>query len=318
MNKTLAYIFPGQGAQFVGMGQDFAAAFPVAKETFEEADDQLKRSLSRVIFEGPEAELTRTDQSQLAIFVTSVAILRVLNQITPQVKPGVTAGLSLGEYTALYQSGMLDFASCLELVERRGHFMSEACDLHKGTMAVVMGMSVNDVEQLVRDLALPHDLWAANFNCPGQVVVSGTLKGIEAAKEEALKRGARRVLPLQVHGAFHSGLMESARQQLNPYVQDAPLKTTSMHLVMNVPGDFVADAIDVRRYLVDQVTSPVRWEQGVRAMQQKGVTTYVEIGPGKTLTGMNKRIGIEGQFMSLGQVEDLRHWEQEVEAWSKC
>jgi len=315
MDSTLAFIFPGQGAQVVGMGKDFVKSYSVAKETFEEADDLLKRSLSRVIFEGPDDELKRTDQSQLAIFVTSVAILRVLNKLIPDLKPGVCAGLSLGEYTALYQAEMLDFHSCLNLIERRGHFMSEACDTLHGTMAVVMGMSAEDVEQLIRDLAMPHDLWAANFNCPGQVVISGTLRGIEVGKEEALKRGAKRVLPLQVHGAFHSGLMESAKQKLAPFILEAPLQQGISQIVMNVPGDFVTDINQVRQSLIDQVTHPVRWEQGIKAISQAGVTTFVEIGPGKTLSGMNKRIGIPGKTVNLGKVDDL---EQEMKTWSRC
>lgn len=318
MADQLAYIFPGQGAQVVGMGRDFAESYAVAKETFEEADDLLQRSLSRVIFEGPQSELTRTDHSQLAIFVTSVAILRVLKHLTPEISPHVTAGLSLGEYTALYQAGMADFSTCLHLVEKRGRFMSEACDTLAGTMAVIMGLSSQDVEHLVDALNLPQDIWTANFNCPQQVVVSGTHRGIAAAKEEAIRRGAKRVVPLDVHGAFHSGLMKPAKEKLAPFIEEVSFDTPKIGLVMNVLGDFVSDVEDVKRNLIDQVTHSVRWEQGIRKIEEKGVTTFVEIGPGKTLAGMNKRIGIRGQSISLSQVKDLSLWEQEVTAWSKC
>ncbi|NGX58157.1 MAG: Malonyl CoA-acyl carrier protein transacylase [Chlamydiae bacterium] len=317
-DSTLALIFPGQGAQTVGMGKDFAESYPIARQTFEEADDFLKRSLSKVIFNGPTSDLTRTDQSQLAILVTSVAILRVMFQINPDLKPAVCAGLSLGEYTALILAKALDFTSCLQLVEHRGNFMSEACDAREGTMAVVMGMASDEVEQMLRDLTMPQDLWVANFNCPGQVAVSGTKKGIEVASQEALKRGAKRVVPLQVHGAFHSGLMQSAQEQLAPFIQSAPLQSPQTQLVMNVPGDFVESVEQMRQFLVDQVTQPVRWEQGIRAMSRAGVMTFVEVGPGRTLSGMNKRMGIPGKTLSIGKVEDLRNWEQEVEAWIKC
>jgi len=318
MSDQLAYIFPGQGAQVVGMGRDFAEAYPVAKETFEEADDLLERSLSRVIFDGPQAQLTRTDQSQLAIFVTSAAILRVMRKIAPEITPAVAAGLSLGEYTALLQAEALDFRTCLQLVDKRGRYMSEACDAAAGTMAVIVGMGCDEVERLVNELNLPDDLWAANYNCPGQVVISGTLKGIATAKEEAAKRGAKRILPLDVHGAFHSGLMSSAKEKLAPCIREADFGMLKTALVMNVPGDFVCDIDLVKENLIDQVTRPVRWERGIRKMEEKGVTTFVEIGPGKTLTGMNKRIGIKGRTISLSQVDDIRLWEQEVAAWSKC
>lgn len=316
IDSKIALIFPGQGAQKVGMGKDFAESFSVARQTFEEADDLLKRSLSKTIFEGPDSDLMRTDQSQLAILVTSIAILRVLLEMSPEFQPAACAGLSLGEYSALIPAGVVDFATCLRLVEHRGNFMSEACDSSEGTMAVVMGLSGDEVEEIVQRLSLPRDLWAANFNCPGQVVISGTKKGIECAREEMLRGGAKRVLPLQVHGAFHSGLMQSARDCLAPFIRTAPLQNPKIPLAMNVPGDLVSSEEEIREYLVEQVTKPVRWEQGIRSLSRFGIEKFVEVGPGKTLSGMNKRIGVPGKTLSIEKVEDLRFWE--VEAWSSC
>ncbi len=312
MNKALGLIFPGQGTQYIGMGKDFADAYPVAARTFEEADDLLQSRLSNVIFEGPEEILVRTDHSQLAIYVTGIAIWRTLRHLYPRLRPGACGGLSLGEYTALAAAEKLSFEDGLNLVKYRGSYMSEACDEVKGAMAVIMGLSSEEVEAMVEDMSLPHDLWAANFNCPGQVVVSGTEKGVEAAAPEALRRGAKRVVPLQVHGAFHSGLMKSAKKKLQPRILSVPLQDTEVKIAMNVPGDFVESNDQMRQNLIDQVTSPVRWEQEIRAMNHGGVALFVEIGPGATLAGMNKRIGISGRTISVAKVEDLRKLEKEA------
>lgn len=303
--QRIALIFPGQGAQYVGMGKDFCEGFPVARETFEEADHLLRRALSRIVHEGPEETLTETQNSQVGIYVDSMAIFRVLQEQFPQLHPTFCAGLSLGEYSALTASKRLDFEPCLHLVDHRGRFMSEACEATKGTMAVVMGLEAAQVEELVRELNLPHDLWVANLNCPGQVVISGTVKGIEKGTEKAKACGARRVLPLKVHGAFHSGLMQEAEDRLREFVEKAPLQESEIELVMNVPGDFVKDLGSIRKHLTKQVTQSVRWEQGVRAMMREAVDLFVEVGCGKTLAGMNKRIGVTAPTVNVDRVGDL-------------
>jgi [acyl-carrier-protein] S-malonyltransferase len=305
MNKNIAFLFPGQGAQYVGMGRDFYDAYPIVRETFEEAEEIVRRPLHSLIFEGPEALLTETRNSQLAIYLLSMALLRVLNLELPHLQPAVCAGLSLGEYSALTASGRLPFASGVELVQQRANYMNDACESARGTMAVVMGLDGPAVEALVAELNLPQDLWAANFNCPGQVVLSGTERGINAGMEAAKARGAKRVLPLQVHGAFHSGLMEAARGRLAEKILQAPLQESPVALVMNVPGDYVDSLPRVRDHLIAQVTQPVRWEQGVRAMDRRGVDLYLEIGCGKTLVGMNRRIGPMGVSENLEKVADL-------------
>lgn len=303
--QRIAFLFPGQGAQYPGMAQDFVSEFSAARLTFEEADDLLKRSLSSIILQGPEDILTQTKNSQVGIYVTSMAILRVVQELY-ELQPFVCAGLSLGEYTALTAAEWLSFRQTLPLVQHRGQFMNEACEATKGTMAVVMGLEPSIVEEIVREVNLPHDLWIANYNCPGQIVLSGTSKGIERGSEAAKVRGAKRVLPLQVHGAFHSGLMQMAETKLAPYIQQAPLVKGTAQLVMNVPGGVVDEVDLARRYLIEQVTHSVRWEQGIHAMEEQEVDLYVEFGPGKTLTGMNKRIGVKVPTLSIEKMEDLK------------
>lgn len=303
--KKNAFIFPGQGSQYPGMGKDFFNKFPVVKETFEEADDVLKFKLSSIVFDGPEALLTETKNSQLGIFVTSIAILRVINQEFPHLMPSMTAGLSLGEYSALVASKLLSFVECLPLVSHRGQYMNDACESKEGTMAVVLGLEAKAVEDFVKELNMPDDLFVANLNCPGQVVVSGTKKGIEEATLFLKAKGAKRVLPLAVHGAFHSGLMKEAKERLKPYIEAVVLKDSSVQLAMNVPGGFVKDPMQIKNYLIDQVTSPVRWEASVLEMKKTGTDFFIEMGPGKTLAAMIKRIDPALSVVSIEKVEDL-------------
>lgn len=308
--KRIALLFPGQGAQYPGMGQDFARAYGAARQTFEEADDILQFRFSHLIFEGPQETLTETCNSQIAIYITSLALLRVLQQMFPLVQPYVCAGLSLGEYTALTAGGYLSFSDGLQIVRRRGEAMHAACQEQKGAMAVIIGLEENQVSSCIDGLNLPHDLWVANLNCPGQVVISGTLRGIELGCEALLKLGAKRALKLQVAGAFHSGLMRSAEERLASHLTVLPLSESTTRLVMNVPGDFVKEPKIIRKNLIHQVTQPVRWEQGIRAMGQESVDLFVEVGPGKTLAGMNKRIGTIAPTLSVEALEDLNGCDQ--------
>lgn len=310
-SKKIAFLFPGQGAQYIGMGKDFVESFAAARLTFEEADEILKRKLSKIILEGPEATLTETRNSQTGIYVTSIALLRTLQELFPHLTPTVAAGLSLGEYTALYATNRLSFADGLTLVQRRGDYMNDACEATKGTMAVILGLDAPAVESLVKEVNMPKDLWAANFNCPGQVVISGTSKGIELGSAAAKAKGAKRVLPLQVSGAFHSGLMKQAEERLSEYILHAPIKESTIELVMNVPGTAVKDLNQIKSNLIKQVTHSVRWEQGVRYMADSGVDLFIEIGCGKTLAGFNKRIGVTAPTISIEKIEDLNLLEKE-------
>lgn len=304
--KNGRFFFPGQGAQYVGMARDFYESFPIARETFAEADDCLSMNLGRLILEGPAEELTLTKNSQLAIFVVSMAMLRVLQQQLPLCAPQVCAGLSLGEYTALVASRRMTFIDCLQLVQARALFMHQACEACEGTMRVVLGMEAEAVEKAVAGLQSMHKVWVANLNCPGQVVIAGTNHGVEAASEVLKKLGAKRILPLDVSGAFHSGLMADAQLQLAPRIVQANIQESQIALVMNVPGDYVSSLADVRENLIQQVTGTVRWEKGIRAMCAAGVGCFLEIGCGKTLSGMNKKIGLPADnILSLEKLADL-------------
>lgn len=303
--KRIAFLFPGQGSQYIGMGKDFYENFSKAREIFQAADDILHRKLSKIIFEGPSDQLTETKNSQVGIYVVSMAILNVIRDLHPTLAPFACAGLSLGEYTALTVSGKLDFESCLPLVQYRGHYMNDACEKNPGAMAVILGLEAKDVETLVKETNLPHDLWAANFNCPGQVVISGTKRGIDAGAAAAKAKGAKRILPLEVHGAFHSGLMKSAEERLSEHISLAPIKNSSIGFVMNVPGKFVEDGNEIKTHLIKQVTHPVRWEQGIKSMGEEGVDLFIEIGCGKTLTGFNKRILPNVATISIEKVAEL-------------
>lgn len=299
--KKIAFIFPGQGAQYVGMGKDFYDTFAIARETFQEADDLLGEKLSKIIFEGPEDILTQTRYSQVAIFVTSMAIFRTLRQQLPDWKPSVCAGLSLGEYTALCASGRLSFAETLRLVKERARLMNEACEKVPGTMAAVLGLDAAGTEAAVKGL---RGVWVANYNAPGQTVISGTKEGVERAAAVLKEKGARKVLPLTVHGAFHSGLMQSAQEGLEIAIQRAAIVESDVAFVMNVPGGFVKTVAEIRRNLINQVTQSVRWEQGIEAMKASGVNFYLEVGCGKTLTGLNKKMGISA-MAAVDKVADL-------------
>lgn len=311
-----AFLFPGQGAQYPGMGKDFYEAFRVARDLFDEADDLLSFKLTKIIFEGPEELLKETRYSQMAIFVTSAALLKTLQECVPDAAPTVCAGLSLGEYTALFASGRLGFAETLSLVKLRGDLMNLACEKTDGTMSAVLGLSAAEVEEIVRSLNPPHQVWVANFNCPGQTVISGTKEGVAAAADALKAKGAKRVLPLQVHGAFHSGLMQPAQEGLAPAVREASIQESSIAFVMNVPGAFVEGVEEIRENLIRQVTHSVRWEQSIQAMMARGISRYVEIGCGKTLAGLNKKIGVS--TLSLDKVSDLEELAKELDRCSKC
>ncbi len=307
VSKKIAFLFPGQGAQYVGMAKDFYEQYPLARQTFEEAEDLLAVSYSKLIFEGPADQLSLTKNSQVSIYVASIAILRCVQEQFPPVQPAVCSGLSLGEYTALAAAGKMTFAQGLTLVHARGNYMQEACELMPGTMRVVMGLDESAVGKIIAPFA---NVWIANLNCPGQVVVAGTLAAIEAAAIALKEQGAKRVLPLDVSGAFHSGLMAAAREKLAPEIHAASLTASGVDLVMNVPGGYVQTLDEIRNHLVMQVTSPVRWEKGIRAMMEQGVDLYLEMGCGKTLSGMNKKIGVAAPTWSIETVSDLSQMEK--------
>ncbi len=303
MSKKTVFLFPGQGAQYPGMGHDFYQEFPAARLVFQEADDLLSQKFSSLIFHGSANELALTKNSQLAIYVVSLAIWRTFQKEYPEIIPAVCAGLSLGEYSALTASGKLSFQEGLQLVKSRASFMQEACESHPGSMQVALGFEEEEVREAIEGL---NGVWIANLNCPGQVVIAGTKEGLEKATEELKKRKKCRVLPLEVSGAFHSGLMEQARQKLEPFIRSTQLSSGQSRIVMNAIGDFVDNSTEIYQCMIDQVTHPVLWQKGIEAMRAENMELYLEMGPGKTLIGMNRRIGIEeNASISLETVKDF-------------
>ncbi|MES2345116.1 MAG: ACP S-malonyltransferase [Chlamydiota bacterium] len=298
----IAFIFPGQGAQFVGMGKDFFDLFPSAKHVFQEADEVLSSYFSKLIFDGPSEELTLTKNSQLAIYIASIAIWRTVQEQLPEIQPSVCAGLSLGEYTALTAAKKITFDECLRLVQARGEYMHAASLSNPGTMQVVLGLSPEDVEQALLGI---RDVSIANLNCPGQVVIAGKETALKEASIPLKEKGAKRVLPLDVSGAFHSALMQEAQDNLKPHLDHAILMESDIAFVSNVLGDYVRTSEEIRACLLKQVTQPVLWERDILATQREGVNIYYEMGPGKTLAGMNKKIGISAPTFSIGKVADL-------------
>ncbi|MCH9609596.1 MAG: Malonyl CoA-acyl carrier protein transacylase [Chlamydiales bacterium] len=306
MSKKIAFIFPGQGSQVVGMGKEFYDSHAVAREVFKKGDAILQRELSSLMFNGPEEDLLQTRNSQTAIYLNSMAILAVLQEEFPTLHPTICSGHSLGEYSALTATSRISIEECLPLVQLRSEAMNDACVAHPGKMAAVLGLANEQIEEVVAEV---EDLWAANYNCPGQVVISGTAEGVEKGMALAKERGAKRAILLPVHGAFHSGLMSEAQKRLGKKLSDADLKESSIQFVMNVVGDFVSDPEEIRNNLINQVTSSVKWAQGIEKM--KGVDLFIEVG-GKVLAGMNKKIGVEGQTISISKLSDLEKLKEAV------
>ncbi len=305
-NFRTAFLFPGQGAQAPGMGKSFYDHFTVAKEVFQEADEILGENISKIVFEGPQDKLTETKNSQVGIFITSLAILKSIQKEFSSLSPQVVSGLSLGEITGLVASGRLPFNEGLLFVRQRGMAMNQACLDRPGTMSAVLGLSGDEVDAALQELKEEGELWVANYNAPGQIVISGTVKGVEKGAELLKAKGAKRVMPLQVHGAFHSGLMQSAKEKLIPVIDRLPFQDSKVKIVMNVPGDYADEPILVTQFLKEQVTGSVRWEQGIRAMEKRGVNLFVEMGPGNVLSGLNRKIGVLGKSISVQSVDDLK------------
>ncbi len=295
------FLFPGQGSQYVGMGKDFYDSFSEAKAIFDEADLLLSFPLSRILFEGPMEELTKTKNSQLAIFVVSAAILAVLESQCPFLQRKACAGLSLGEYTALYAAGVFSFKEALFLIEKRASFMNEACENKKGSMAAVLGLEDKVVRQLLKSIP---EVWIANYNTPGQIVISGSEEGIQKATFSLKEAKAKRIIPLSVHGAFHSPFMKEAAEKLAPYIEKASFSSEKVPVIMNVTGK-TAGKGKIKDLLKKQVTHSVLWHPSILHMKGLGIDTFLEIGCGKSLSSMNRKIDPALCSFSIEKVGDL-------------
>jgi len=300
--KKIALLFAGQGAQVVGMGKDLADEFPAAADLFRQADEILGRKLSDIAWNGPIEELTKTSNCQPALFVHGLACFSILRELSGDFPVGGAAGLSLGEMTAHAAAGTFDFENGLKLVQKRGEFMDEACTATVGGMAAMIGGLENDVRQLGAD----EDVDVANINAPGQIVISGELAKVEAAVGVAKEYGIRRATMLNVAGAYHSRLMESAYEKLGAGLLEVQMQVPQFPVISNVTGREVETLPEIRQTLQDQVTSTVRWVDCMDRLVDLGCDLFIELGPGGVLAGLLKRTRKDVEVISVGDVESVR------------
>jgi [acyl-carrier-protein] S-malonyltransferase len=299
----VAWVFPGQGAQYVGMGRDLYDNFYSARAVLDQADDALEFPLSRLCFEGPEDELRQTINAQPALVATSFACLeaaRAINNSLPT--PAFTAGHSLGEYTALAVAGVFDFATAVRLARERGRLMHEAGQVNPGGMAAIIGLDEAPLAEVCRQT----DTRIANINCPGQIVISGAVDNIAQAMEMAKARGASRVIPLQVSGAFHTPLMQPAVDGMGAFMSPLSFQEPDITVIGNTTAEPITTAESVKSELLNQLCNPVQWQRSIEYMTDKGVSTFIELGPGKVLTGLIKRINSEVKTINIGDLEAVK------------
>ena len=296
-----AFLFPGQGAQKCGMGESFAKYDEAAKKVYENASRLLDLDMEELVFT-ENKKLDMTEYTQAAMVTTGIAMLKVIEKTA--LKADVCAGLSLGEYEALYLAGAISEEDAIVLARHRGKLMQEAVPLGVGTMAAVLNLDAAVIEDCLKDI---ENVWIANYNCPGQIVISGTVAAVEKAGEKLKEAGAKRVLPLNVSGPFHSGLLKPAGDKLYEYLKNVEIKKPTIPYVANYTAEFVYDDKDIKELLRKQVFGSVRFEQSIRNMLKEGVDTFIEIGPGKVLGGFVKKIDKEVKVYSIETVEDMNN-----------
>jgi [acyl-carrier-protein] S-malonyltransferase len=300
---SVAFVFPGQGSQQVGMGKALASAFQTSKAVFAEADDALGFSISKLCFEGPEADLQLTANTQPAILATSIAALNPL--LARGVRPDWVAGHSLGEYSALVAAGSISLSDALRTVRRRGQYMQEAVPVGTGAMAAILGLDLALIDAACREAAQGQVVAPANVNSPGQVVIAGHKEAVERAAERCKAKGAKRAMPLPVSAPFHCALMQPAQDRLAPALASLRFADPKPPLVNNVDADVVRDGNACRAGLVRQVSGTVRWQESVERLAREGVTTFVEVGPGTVLSGLVRKIAKGARVLSVDSPESL-------------
>ncbi|MEA2569428.1 MAG: [acyl-carrier-protein] S-malonyltransferase [Acidobacteriota bacterium] len=313
MEHNTAFVFPGQGSQYAGMGRDVAEAYPAARRVFNDIDAALGFSISDLCFNGPEEQLRLTENTQPAILAVSSAIHAVLEE-RGATRRDLVAGHSLGEYSAIVSVGGLTPAEAAKIVHQRGRFMQEAVPVGTGGMAALIGPTVEEAQAICAEAAEGDVLSVANINAPGQVVIAGTKNAIDRAIVVAKSRGVRRALPLPVSAPFHCALMKPAEERLEPILRDAAFKDLWLSLISNVDASPIGTAHAVRNALVRQVVSPVRWVESIQQMVSMGVRRVVEIGPGNVLTGLIKRIDPSVELMNVSDVASLEAFVEKISA----
>lgn len=306
MPEVVGYLFPGQGAQYVGMGKDLFEGISSARKIFEKADSLLGYSISRLCFEGPEDKLTRTLYAQPAIFVTSLAALAALQEKFPEISPALTAGLSLGEFTALVAAGSFSFETGLKLVQTRADAMEKSAAKYQGTMASIIGLTQPECESIAKQAGCE----VANLNAPDQIVLSGTEESIERACRLSESKGARRVLRLKVGGAFHSSLMREAKENLEKALAATSIERPRNAFIPNVLAKCVLGPAEIRSLLAQQLMSPVRWVETMATAGELGVSFFLEIGPGKVLKGLARKTLSAATVEPCGTVAEIQKLEQ--------
>ncbi len=308
---TRAFLFPGQGAQYVGMGKNIRDNFAIARQTFEEADEALHCNLTRLCLDGPEQDLKLTENTQPAILTVSIAVMRALTSETGM-RPLILAGHSLGEYASLITAGALSFADAVRTVRLRGKFMQEAVPVGVGAMAAILGLDREAVESLCNDCADGQVLSPANYNCPGQIVISGHAEAVNRAAAKAKEIGARDAVMLAVSAPFHCSLMKKAAERLAEALEPVEVSDLKTPVISNVEADYYPSREKVKDLLITQVDHPVRWQESMEKMIDGGIDSFLELGPGKVLAGLMKRINRNAKIQSIESTEQIKQVEKDT------